>query len=276
MLKVENLKYVYEDGTVALQDINIDLSKGNTIGIIGANGCGKSTLFLNMIGILKPKSGSISFNGEKLKYNKKFLRNFRQKVCIVFQDSDKQIFYSNVYDDVAFALRNLDFPEDVIKERVDYALNKTGAIDFKDKPVHFLSYGQKKRVAMAGVLVMDSDIILFDEPTAGLDPKMTEGVMKIIHELRDDGKKIVISSHNMDSIYEICDYVYVLNKGKVIGEGKTCDVFAKYDLLKQAGLRLPWLVKVHKNIGIPLFKKEEDFFNYWRDKYGDSSSRSES
>lgn len=274
MLRTENLTYVYEDGTVALDNINIDMNKGDRIGIIGANGCGKSTLFLNIIGILKPKKGSVIYAGEKIQYNKKFLRKFRQKVSIVFQDPDKQIFYSNVYDDVAFALRNLDFPEDTIKERVECALRKTGAYEFKEKPVHFLSYGQKKRVAMAGVLAMDSDIILLDEPTAGLDPVMTESVTEIIHKLGEEGKKIVISSHNMDSIYDICDYVYVLSKGKVVGEGSVEEVFTKEELLKEAGLNQPWLVKLHKNLQVPLFKNEEGFYNYWREQYGNSSSRS--
>lgn len=274
MLRAEDLTYVYEDGTVALDNINIDMNKGNRIGIIGANGCGKSTLFLNIIGILKPKKGSVIYEDEKIQYNKKFLREFRQKVSIVFQDPDKQIFYSNVYDDVAFALRNLDFPEDIIKERVEFALRKTGAYEFREKPVHFLSYGQKKRVAMAGVLAMNSDIILLDEPTAGLDPMMTKSVTEIIHKLSADGKKIVISSHNMDSIYDICDYVYVLSKGKVVGEGSVEKVFTKDELLNEAGLNQPWLVKLHKNLNVPLFKNEESFYNYWREQYGNSGSRS--
>ncbi|WP_373899740.1 energy-coupling factor ABC transporter ATP-binding protein [Haloimpatiens sp. FM7315] len=265
MLKTEKLKYVYEDGTVALDNINIDLGKGERIGIIGSNGSGKSTLFLNIMGILKPKKGAVIFNNAPIKYNKKYLRKFRESVGIVFQDPDKQIFYSNVYDDVAFALRNLGYDEDKIKERVENALKKTGAYAFKDKPVHFLSYGQKKRVAISGVLAMNSDIILFDEPTAGLDPVMTEAVRDIIYKLSSENKKIIMSSHNMDSIYEICDYVYVLDKGRIIGEGAVEEVFVKDQLLQKAGLNEPWLVKIHKNMGIPLFKDEESLYKYWRE-----------
>lgn len=263
MIEIKNLNYIYEDGTKALNNVNIDFNKGNKIAIIGSNGAGKSTFFLNLMGILKPKSGEIYFKGEKVKYNKKYLYEYRKKVGIVFQDPDKQIFYSNVFDDVAFGLRNLDVLEEQVKEIVEKSLRKTGAYEFKDKPVHFLSMGQKKRVAIAGALAMNNELILFDEPTAGLDPVMTEGVIKVINELSDDGKKIVISSHNMDLIYNLCDYGYVLNKGEIIGEGKIEDIFVQEELLQKAGLNEPWLVKLHKNIGVPLFKKEDELYAHF-------------
>lgn len=267
MLEVKDLTYLYEDGTKALENVNIDLSKGSKIGIIGANGSGKSTLFLNMIGILKPKKGKILFDGKAIKYNKRQLREYRKKVNIVFQDPDKQIFYSNVYDDVAFALRNIGYNEEEIKNRVDRVLKRVGAYDFKDKPVHFLSYGQKKRVAIAGILVMDSDIILFDEPTSGLDPLMTKEIINVMEDISKD-KNIVLSSHDMDLIYEVCDYVYVLKRGKVLKEGSVAEVFTEEKALEEAGLDEPWLVKIHKKLGLPLFKNEEQFFNYWREKNG--------
>lgn len=268
MLKMENVTYVYEDKTVALKDINIDLKKGNKIGIIGSNGAGKSTLFLNFTGIYKPSRGKISFNDEYIKYDKKYLYRLREKVGIVFQDPDRQIFYSNVYDDVAFGLRNLGLNEDIVKKRVDKALKSVGAVEFKDKPVHFLSYGQKKRVAMAGVLAMESEIIFFDEPTAGLDPVVTESVVDILNEIHNNGKKIIISSHDMDLIYRICDYIYVLNKGEVIEEGTVENVFLKEEILKTAGLIEPWLVKIHKNMGLPLFREEKELYEYWRKNRG--------
>lgn len=266
MLKTRNLTYLYEDGTVALKDINIDLNKGNRIGIIGANGSGKSTLFLNLIGILKPTKGNVIFNSEPIKYNKKYLREYRRKVNIVFQDPERQIFYSNVHDDVAFALRNLGYNEEIVLKKVELALSKVGALDFKDKPVHFLSHGQKKRVAIASTLTMDGDMVLFDEPTSGLDPSMTEEMIKILKDISKE-KTIVISSHNMDLIYELCDYVYVLNKGEVIGNGPVKEVFCKEEIIDKAKLDQPWLVKIHEKLHLPLFKYEEDFFNYWEEKY---------
>lgn len=258
MIKIENLSYKYEDGTIALDDINIDLQNGDCIGIIGANGSGKSTLFLNMMGILKPSRGSIKFKDNQLKYGKKDLRKYRKKVGVVFQDPEKQIFYSRVYDDIAFSLRNLNYSEEEIKKRVDKSLEMVKGKKLEKKVVHFLSYGQKKRVAIAGSLVMDQEVLLLDEPTSGLDPRMTAEMEKIINELKRD-KKLVISSHDMDFIYEICDYIYILKDGKILAEGFSKDIFIKNDILKAAFLETPWLVKVHQTMNTPLYKSEKEF-----------------
>ena len=263
MIEIQGLEYLYEDGTRALKDINMDLNKGNVIGVIGANGSGKSTLFLNVLGILKPTKGFIKFKNSKLKYSKKDLREYRKKVSIVFQDPEKQLFYSMVYDDIAFALRNLNFPEEEIQKRVEKALDMVKATDLKEKPSHFLSYGQKKRIAIASVLVMDSEILLLDEPTAGLDPHMTREMKNIIQELSKE-KKLIVSSHDMDFIYEICDYIYVLAKGEVLGEGRPEEIFLETDLLKKALLEKPWLVKIHQALNLPLYKDEKELF---KDKY---------
>ena len=263
MLEMKDLTYIYEDGTVALKDVSIDLDKGKRIGIIGSNGAGKSTLFLNFTGVLRPKKGEIRFNGQPVKYSKDFLRKLRQYVGIVFQDPDKQIFFSTVYDDAAFGLRNLGVPEDEIKLRVEKALKSVGADEFSEKPVHFLSHGQKKRVAIAGVIAMDNSVIFFDEPSAGLDPTVTEAVEDILISLsEEENKKIVISSHDMDLIYKICDYVYVLDHGRVIAQGSTDEVFLMDDILEQAGLSQPWLVKIHVNMHYPLFKTEQELYSY--------------
>ena len=259
MIKIESLEYEYNDGTVALKDINMDLDKGNVIGVIGANGSGKSTLLLNVLGMLKPTKGIVKYKNRALKYDKRFLRDYRKNVSIVFQDPEKQIFYSRVYDDVAFALRNLDVEEDKIDMKVTEALEKVKALDLKDKPTHFLSYGQKKRIAIAGVLVMDTDVLLLDEPTAGLDPHMTKEIKKVVNDLKED-KKLVISSHDMDFIYETCDYIYVLSKGEILGEGKPEEVFLDDRLIEQSSLEKPWLVKIHEHLNVPLYKDESEIF----------------
>lgn len=260
MMKIENLNYYYEDGNHALRDINIDTNGKNIIGVIGANGSGKSTLFLNIMGILKPKSGSIIFDGKKVKFDKKNLREYRKNVNIVFQDPEMQIFYSDVYDDIAFALRNLDYEEEQINLRVTKALKMVKAEDLIDKPIHFLSYGQKKRVAIAGILALDNKVILMDEPTSGLDPNITSQIKDIIKEISKD-KKIIISSHDMDLMYEICDYIYILSKGEIIKEGRKEEVFLDTEILKKAKLNKPWLVKIHEKLGLPLFKTEEEFLS---------------
>lgn len=260
MLKTEHISFQYEDGKQALTDVSIDLEKGNIIGLIGANGSGKSTLFMQLLGINKPTSGKVYFDGKPLSYNKKALFALRKKVSIVFQDPDQQIFYSNVRDDVAFALRNLGVNESEVESRVTNVLKIVGATEFQHKPVQYLSYGQKKRVAIAGALVLDTDWLLLDEPTAGLDPIGKKIMMEIIERLANQGKKILISSHDIDLIYEICDYVYMLKDGAVLTNGETSSVFLEKSNIEQAGLVQPWLIKLHQQAGYPLFKKEADFF----------------
>ncbi|MTI65208.1 MAG: ATP-binding cassette domain-containing protein [Firmicutes bacterium] len=266
MIKMENVMYKYKDNTVALNNINFDLDKGNIIGLIGSNGAGKTTLILNCVGLLKPNKGNITFNKKELKYNKKFLLNLRNHVGVVFQDPDRQIFYSKVYDDIAFGPRNLGLNESEVKKRVDYALKMVNAEKFKDKPVHFLSHGQKKRVAIAGVLAMDNDVIFFDEPTAGLDPDITEKMIALLKRISNEGKKLVISSHDMDLIYNLCDYSYVLNEGEIIGSDKTNKIFLKEDLINKAKLKQPWLVRLHKNLNIPLFKSEKALYSFFNQR----------
>ena len=261
MLRMENVTYVYEDKTVALKDVNIDLKKGKKIGIVGSNGSGKSTMFMLFLGLLKPTKGSVIFNEKELKYDKTTLSELRKNAGIVFQDPDKQIFFSSVFDDVAFALRNLKFDENEVKERVNAAMEKTNISSLQSKPVHFLSYGQKKNVSIAGVVAMNHKLIFFDEPTAGLDYRSKENVKNILEGLvATEEKSIVVSSHDMNFIYEICDYIYVLNKGHVLSEGKKETIFLDKEVLDKADLEEPFLVKVHKYLGKPLYKTENELF----------------
>ncbi|WP_343346637.1 ABC transporter ATP-binding protein [Terrisporobacter petrolearius] len=263
MFKINNLTYQYDKKRKALDNITMDFNNGDIIGIIGSNGSGKSTLFNNLMGILKAIQGEILYKNRQLKYDKKSLYNLRKEVGIVFQDPEKQIFYSMVYDDLAFALRNIGMDEKTIKVRINKALEAVNGEEFIDRPVHSLSFGQKKRVAIASVIAMENDLVLLDEPTAGLDPESTRAIVNIIKTMYEKGKKIVITSHDMNLIYDICDYVYVLNQGKIINEGNVEEVFIDEKKIEEAGLELPWLVKLNKNMNLPLFRKEEDLYNYW-------------
>lgn len=266
MIQIHGLDYNYKDGSKALRDVSLDLDQGGVVGIIGANGAGKSTLFMNMMGILRPNQGSVHFQGEPIAYNKDYLKKYRQQVGIVYQDPDKQIFFSNVYDDVAFALRNVKLEEKVVKKRVEKALTDMGLMSVREKPVHLLSYGQKKRVAIAGVLAMDSKVIMLDEPSAGLDPAMKEGIVQVIQYLCQEGRKVVVSSHDMDFIYRISDYVYVLHQGKNHGEGTPEEVFSQEEMLLECGLESPWLIKMHRLLEVPPFREEKDLYRYWSDQ----------
>jgi len=252
MIRIEGLSYVYEDGTEALRSIDMDFNKGRTIGIVGANGSGKSTLMLVLMGVLKSFSGRITVDGEVLRTDRTSLRNHRKRVNMVFQDPDRQIFYSRVYDDVAFGPRNLDMAEEDVSRRVENSLEQVRMNGLQHKPVHFLSYGQKKRVSIAGILSMEPQMIIMDEPSSGLDPQMRESLKEII-SLQSRDKRIVLSSHDMDFIYEACDYVYVIKEGQVIGEGIPKEVFLDRELLASAHLNMPWLVRIHLELGLPLW-----------------------
>lgn len=261
MIEIKNLCFKYDNGYEALKNINMEIKEGQIIGLIGENGSGKSTLFLSILGINKKSQGDILFKGKSISYKKTFMRDYRKKVNMVLQDPDKQIFYSDVYSDIAFGLKNLGLNDKEIDERINSSLETLEISNLKDKAVHYLSYGQKKRLAIAGVLAMNPELILLDEPTAGLDPRLTKQMVKTIKKLKDN-KTILISSHDMDFIYEVCDYIYIINKGEIIGEGKTEEVFLDKDKIIDAGLALPTLVRLHLNTKLPLLRDEYKLYEY--------------
>lgn len=260
MLRSENLTYKYDDGTLAIDDVSVDFSRGNIIGVIGANGAGKTTLFKCLLGILKPSTGSVVFNESTLTYKKKALNELRRNVTMIMQDPDKQIFHSNIYDDVAFGPRNLGKSEEEVREVVTKNLKAVNMWELREKPVHYISYGQKKRVAIAGAMALDPNLILMDEPTSGLDPRMETDMKNIIKTLKKDNKRVIISSHDMDLIYEICDYIYLIKDGKILKHGDKKEVFVDEESIISAGLKLPWLVKLHTKMGMKLFSNESELF----------------
>lgn len=268
MLATRTLSFSYPDSPV-LKDLTLDFSQYKVTGIIGANGCGKSTLFMNLAGILRPQQGEVWWNNEPLDYSKKGLMALRQNVVTVFQDPDQQIFYTDVTSDIAFSLRNLGVDEAEISRRTERALWMVDAGHFRDKPIQCLSFGQKKRVAIAGALVMESDYLLLDEPTAGLDPSGRKQMLDIISAIVAQGKRIIISSHDIDLIYQICDGIYVLSDGQIVSTGTPQEVFVQKEMLENAGLEQPWLVKLHSEAGLPLCKTEQELLAILRTNTGE-------
>ena len=262
MIELKHVSFSYDDKHKILDVISMKLGQDNqsVIGIIGHNGSGKSTLFLNLVGELRPTAGEILVDGKKVDYSKKGLRNLRRKVGIVFQNSDQQIFYSLVKDDVAFALRNLKVSNDEIKQRVERVLRELDISNLKDQPIQYLSGGQKKRVAIAGIMVIGSEWILLDEPTSGLDPDGRLRMKKLIKKLIANGQKIILSSHDMDFMYEMCDYFYLLGNNRILKEGNRENVFNDEQLLRENNLEQPWLVKIHQKLGLPLYTTEQELF----------------
>lgn len=261
MIELQDVDFAYDDHQV-LKNVSLTLGKPgqNVIGLIGQNGSGKSTMFLNLVGILKPTSGRILLDGQPLKYDKKSLTHLRQKVGIVFQDSEQQLFYSIVKDDIAFALHNLKLPQDEVVARVRKVLKQLDIEHLKDRPIQYLSGGQKKRVAIAGILVLKSEWLLLDEPTAGLDPDGKQRMITLINGLAANGQKILISSHDMDFMYEIGDYFYLLQHGNIVKQGDKKTAFADDKLLSECSLEQPWLMKLHQRLGLPLYEHADAMF----------------
>jgi cobalt/nickel transport system ATP-binding protein len=267
-LSTSDLSVGYQRDVAVLHGLNLDFSRGQVTAILGANGCGKSTLFMTLLGILKPQSGEVRWQGMPIGYGKKDLRALRQRVSMVFQDPDQQIFYTDVESDIAFALRNLGMSEAVIASRIEQALALVDGTALKTMPVQYLSHGQKKRVAIAGALVLEADMLLLDEPTAGLDPAGRSQMMALIRRISESGRRVVVSSHDIDFIYEVCDYLYVLSKGHLLAEGTRREVFLQPDMLSRAGLVQPWLVRLHQELGYPLYESEQAFFDSARHAHG--------
>lgn len=240
IMETKQLCFNYPDGTPALKDLSIQIQKGKTTGILGGNGAGKSTLFLNLNGILNPTSGQVYHKNLPISYSSKSLNQLRQSVGIVFQDPDTQLFSASVYQDVSFGVVNLGIPESEAHLRTENALKRTGTYELRQKPTHSLSYGQKKRVALAGIIAMEPEVLILDEPTAGLDPQGVSEIMQLIRELQQDlGIAIIIATHDMDLVPMYCDYIYLLNQGEIVGCGSPDEIFNQPSLLRQIHLRLP-------------------------------------
>ena len=239
ILEAKDISYSYPDGTKALRNINIKIEKGKMISLLGPNGAGKSTLFLHFNGIIKPSEGKIKINNEELKYDKKSLLSARQKVGLVFQNPDDQLFAPTVFEDVSFGPMNMKLDDEEIKQRVNESLEKVGMLEYAKKAPHHLSGGQKKRVAIAGILAMKPEIMVFDEPTSGLDPKGASDIMKLLYNLNKEGITIIISTHDVDLVPIYSDTVHIINKGQIIKTGTCEEVFEDIDTIRNMKLRLP-------------------------------------
>lgn len=239
-MEIDNVSFSYPEGTSALKGITLKLYKGKTTALLGGNGAGKSTLFLHMNGILKPSQGQIRLDGQPVSYTKEGLMGLRRKVGLVFQDPDNQLFSASVYQDVSFGPMNLKLPPEEVKRRTEAAMARTGVNTLRDRPTHQLSYGQKKRVAIAGVIAMEPEILILDEPTAGLDPEGISDIMGLLKELQEKtGLTIVISTHDIDIVPLYADYVVVMKSGQIVMEGEPDQVFEKASVLRSSHLRLP-------------------------------------
>ena len=245
VIKAENLRHVYSAGTpfekVAIEDINVEIDEGMLIGLIGHTGSGKSTFIQHLNGLLKPTSGKVFCDGEDINASKTATRDVRWKVGLVFQYPEHQLFEETVYSDIAFGPKNMGLSESEIDERVREAAGFVGVSEEQfDKSPLELSGGQKRRVAIAGVIAMRPKVLILDEPTAGLDPAGCEQILKNICDYRRaSGSTVILVSHSMDDVARIADRLIVFSKGKICLDGTPEEVFSKPEELLGIGLSVP-------------------------------------
>ena len=236
-------------GTRALNGISLDIEKGSFTAIAGMNGSGKSTLAKCLNGLLIPTSGEVIVSGFDTK-DSDHIWDIRGRVGMVFQNPDNQIVSSIVEDDVAFGPENLGVEPSEIRKRVDDALKRVGMYELKDKGAHMLSGGQKQRVAIAGAIAMKPECIVFDEPTAMLDPKGRDSVMQIIRELNSEGITCILITHFMDEA-EQADRVIVLKQGEVLCDRTPSELFSDREMIEKAGLEMPPPIDLRDRAGLP-------------------------
>jgi len=245
LIKTENLTHTYSVGTpferVAVRDINFTLDKGEYLGIIGATGSGKSTLVQHLNGLLKPTSGSVYYDGVDIHESKKHTREIRSKVGLVFQYPEYQLFEASVFEDIAFGPKNMGLSEDEIKERVYEAAGFVGLNEsFMDKSPFGLSGGEKRRAAIAGVIAMRPEVLILDEPTAGLDPQGQAEIIKNIRSYKSShNATVILVTHNMEEIARNVDRIVLVSKGSIVTSGTPSQVFSEAERLRELGLAAP-------------------------------------
>lgn len=258
---IQHLNYVYAEGgpfeTQALKDINLTIEDGEFIGLIGHTGSGKSTLIQHLNGLIKPQDGKIFVNGEELTFKGDELRSLRREIGLVFQYPEHQLFEETVYKDIAFGPKNMDLEDQEIAERVREAMDYVGLDEsLAQKSPFDLSGGQKRRVAIAGVLAMRPSTLVLDEPMAGLDPAGREEILRQIQNLYQKSKMtVILVSHSMEDVARIASRIIVMNRGSVAMDGTVAEVFSRGEELRGMGLNVPQVSRLMDELrarGLPL------------------------
>lgn len=245
-ISVSHLTHCYSEGTafrtVALDDVSFSIDKCEFVGIIGHTGSGKSSLVQHLNGLLKPSSGTILIDGLDLNADGTDRRSIRQKIGLVFQYPEYQLFDETVAKDISFGPKNQGLSEDEIDQRVRYAMScvKLDYDKYADRSPFELSGGQMRRVAIAGVIAMKPEVLILDEPTAGLDPRGRDNILSMLEELhKNENVTIIMVSHSMDDMARLATRLIVLSKGKIIADGTPGEVFSRTDMMRDAGLDIP-------------------------------------
>ncbi|MBA4395529.1 MAG: energy-coupling factor ABC transporter ATP-binding protein [Desulfobacca sp.] len=242
-LSAKAVSFKYPDGTAALSDINLEIRKAEFIGILGSNGSGKTTLLKALDGLLKGFEGIVHLDGKDIR--KLTPKLIYKKIGLVFQNPDDQLFASTLFEDVAFGPLNMGLETKEVETRVLAALEEVELLDLRGKTIHNLSFGQKKRACIAGLLAMGHEILLLDEPTAGLDPMGEYKMMGLLKKLnRENGVTIVMATHSVDLVPMFLDRLFILSKGRIVRGGKPEEVLSEPEGLKKIKLRLPQIAEL--------------------------------
>ena len=248
IVRAEDVCYTYEDGTEALRGINLNIKFGEKVAIMGANGSGKSTFFLHLNGILKPQKGRILIDEEPISYSRKGLLKVRKKVGIVFQNPEDQLFSASVRQEISFGILNLGVSQEIAGRKVDKIMRELGICSFAEKPTHFLSGGQKKRVSIADILVMDPSLMILDEPGAALDPKHAAVINEVVDKLTNKGITVLLSTHDVERALIWADRVVLFDQGKIVGQGAPDEIFTNEALLHQTNLEKPAVLRIFDSL----------------------------
>ncbi len=237
VIEIKGLNYKYPNGVQALKDLNLSVKEGSKIGLIGPNGAGKTTFLLHLNGIIS-LDPTLTILGMQMK--KKNVNSIRRQLGIVFQDPDDQLFSTTVFDDIAYGPLNMGLAKEEVIERTNKALSQVEMLKFSGHSPHHLSFGEKKRAAIATILSMEPEIMVLDEPSSNLDPKHRRQLIEI---LRSIDKTMIIASHDLEMIYELCDDTVLLNGGRIVTSGKTADILSNEELMLQNCLEVPLTLK---------------------------------
>jgi cobalt/nickel transport system ATP-binding protein len=244
LLEAHGLTYAYPGGVPALSGLDLAVKRGRRLAILGPNGSGKTTLLLHMNGTLRPASGRVVLDGAEMGYSRDQLSVWRRRVGLVLQDADDQLFAASVAEDVSFGPLNMGLGDEAARERVDEALAALHISNLADRPTHMLSFGQKKRTAIAGAVAMRPEILLLDEPTAGLDPHGAAVLLTTLQQLQDRGATLVFTTHDVDFAWAFADDVALFQAGRVTVQGAASDVLIDQARMSEVGLKVPFLARI--------------------------------
>lgn len=242
LIEIQDLTHVFHDGSYGIEGVNLTIERGEFLAIAGANGSGKTTLCRHLNGLLRPTSGEVLLNGLSVSEN---LVEARQKVGMVFQNADTQIVGETVYADIAFGPENLGLTQDTIEQRVNRAMNTVGLQGLKDRKPHLLSGGEKRRLAIAGVLAMNPDILVFDEPFSNLDYPGESRLLKQILNLHEAGHTIIVVTHELEKVAAYIDRLVLMQKGLIVKEGDPESLLKK---VEEFGVREPCASRFGKGV----------------------------